>query len=83
MKMYENYVGYNLTKFFFDKKETEFCIIRTKVRGKWCIRAYGDIYHLKVMLGLTIINSMIIECKQDETDNAWFIKIDMNEEGKF
>lgn len=83
MKNVEKYVGYNLTRFFFDKNDTEFCIIRTKIRGKCCILAHGDIYNLNVMLGMTVIDSMIIKCKQDETDKTWFIEIDMDKEGRF
>lgn len=29
------------------------------------------------------MDSQIIECRQDESDNTWFIKIDIDDEGKF
>lgn len=83
MKIFEKYAGYNLTRFFFDKEYTGFCIIITNVRGKCRILAYGDIVHLIAILGFTILDSMIIECKKDETNKTWFIEIDMDKEGRF
>lgn len=80
----KNYVGYSLTRFMFDNaKSYDHLIVRTKIRGRWNILAHGTIAGLNVRLGMNLMNSQIIGCRQDETDNTWFINIDMDKEGKF
>lgn len=83
MRNFEEYVGYSLLKFLCDKEDNEVCSIRTKVRDKCCILAYGDVYQLYSTLGLYILDSMIIECKLDSDLNTWVIKINMDKEGWF
>lgn len=84
MKTVEKYVGMSLTKFLFDMKEIDdFIIVKAKIRGFWNILAFGSMVSVEDVLGLNILNSMIIECKIDSSDYRWFIKIDMDKEGRF
>lgn len=84
MKTVENYVGMSLTRFVFDMKENDdFIIVKANIRGHWNILAHGSMVSIGEMLGLNILNSMIISCELDTTDYTWFIKIDMDNEGRF
>lgn len=84
MKEFENYVGLSLTRFMFDKANSyDLAIVRARIRGHWCILAQGSLNSLNNRLGMILMDSQIIECRQDETDNTWFIKIDIDNEGKF
>lgn len=84
MKTVEKYVGLSLTRFMFDNANSyDFAIVRARIRGYWCILAQGSLSSLNNRLGMRLMDSMIIECSQDESDNTWFIKIDMDKEGRF
>ena len=84
MKTVENYVGLSLTRFMFDNANSyDFAIVRARIRGYWCILAQGSLSSLNDRLGMILMDSQIIECRQDESDNTWFIKIDIDNEGKF
>lgn len=84
MRKVDRYVGYSLLRFVFDMKENDdFISVKANIRGRWNILAHGGTMSVGEMLGLNILQSMIIECELDTTDYTWFIKIDMDQEGKF
>ena len=84
MRNVERYVGYSLTRFIFDMEDNnDYIIVKANIRGHWNILADGRMVSVGDMLGLLLKNSMIIECKLDTSDFTWFIKIDMDKEGRF
>lgn len=65
------------------KENDDFIIVKANIRGKWNILAHGSMVSVDEMLGLNILHSMIISCELDTSDYTWFIKIDMDKEGRF
>lgn len=84
MKTVEKYVGLSLTRFMIDNGNGyNFAIVRARIRGYWCILAQGSLSSINDRLGMILMDRQSFECRQDESDNTWFIKIDIDNERKF
>lgn len=57
MKTVEKYVGLSLTRFMFDNANSyDFAIVKSRIRGYWCILAQGSLSSLNDRLGLILID---------------------------
>lgn len=65
----------------FDLNLNDYIVIFAHIRRNWIQLASGKVSNVFEILGLTILNSAIIECKFDKRAKKWFIKIDINNEG--
>lgn len=81
MKNFEKYVGHSIMQLIFDLNANDYIVIFAYIRGKWIQLAYGRMTNVHEILGLTILDSAIIECKFDKRAKKWFIKVDINNEG--
>lgn len=81
MKNFKKYVGHSIMQIIFDLDLNDYIVIFAHIRRNWIQLAYGKVSNVFEILGLTILNSEIIECKFDKRSKKWFIKIDINNEG--
>lgn len=83
MRNFEKYEGCSLMKLMFDVKENNSIVVFAYIRGHWVQMAHGFRDTLVDVVGLHILDSAIIECKLDKHAKKWYVKIDIDREGKF
>ena len=82
MKNFEKYEGYSLMKLMLDVEENNSIVVFANIRSHRTQLACGRIETLLEVLGLNILNSAIIECKFDKYASKWYVKIDIDKEGR-
>lgn len=83
---YDDYCGYSLFHWYLDHDEDNMCgvTIITQIRGEWATLCdFNDMYEVYYNLGCPVLDSAIIECHEDVGNLRWYIKIDLDREGKF
>ena len=77
------YEELSLLRLTLDLNENESIVVFAYIRGHWVQMAHGFRDTLVDVVGLHILYSAIIECKLDKHAKKWYVKIDIDREGKF
>lgn len=79
---YDKYKGYSLMSVMFDVNENDSIAIFAKTGEDLNVLAYGRVGTLIEVLASYILGKAIIECKFDKYASKWYVKIDIDKEGK-
>lgn len=82
MRNYEKYEGYSLLSLMFDVNENDSIVIFAKIGEDLNVLAYGRVGTLIEVLANYISGKAIIECKFDKYARKWYVKIDIDKDGK-
>lgn len=84
MRNYEKYEGYSLMSLMFDVNENDSIAIFAKkqIGEDLYLLAYGRVGTLIEELASYISGKAIIECKFDKYASKWYVKIDIDKDGK-
>lgn len=82
MRNYEKYEGYSLMSLMFDVNENDSIVIYAKIGEDLIQLAYGRVGTLIEVFAFYILGTAIIECKFDKYASKWYVKIDIDKEGK-
>lgn len=82
MRNFVKYEGRSLMKLMFDVDENNSIVVFANISAHWIQLAYGRIETLIEVLGLNILDRAIIECKFDKYASKWYVKIDIDKEGR-
>lgn len=82
MRNYEKYEGYSLLSLMFDVNENDSIAIFAKIGEDLNVLAYGRVGTLIEVLANYISGKAIIECKFDKYASKWYVKIDIDKDGK-
>lgn len=83
---YDEYVGYSLLHWCLDHiEDISYGVqLEAQIRGEWKILAScSDIKWFYEIIGITVLDSAIVKCRQNQADLYWLIAIDLDRKGKF